>query len=107
MRYFFPSVSKIFSADSANDALIVARHLCESPPAFIRHPEGRSWLLAEGGDNMSWQGDDGQDSTPDALGTLRVVGTVRGGKLSANRLVHLPGHGDFQVEEVSLRSTLL
>jgi pre-rRNA-processing protein TSR1 len=32
---------------------------------------------------------------------LEVVGTVRGGCLSADRLVHIPGSGDFQVAQVS------
>jgi pre-rRNA-processing protein TSR1 len=32
---------------------------------------------------------------------MEVVGTVRGGCLSAERLVHIPGKGDFQVEAVS------
>lgn len=42
---------------------------------------------------------EGQDVTTE-LGTLRVTGTVRGGRLSANRLVHIPGYGDFTVAEV-------
>lgn len=96
MRYFFPAVEKIYSADAPNEALLAARHLCETTPATIRDPDGRSWLLAEGADNLAWEANSSDEST----GTLRVVGTVRGGKMSANRLVHLPGHGDFQVAEV-------
>jgi pre-rRNA-processing protein TSR1 len=34
-------------------------------------------------------------------GTLVVRGTVRGARLSADRLVHIPGWGDYQVEKVS------
>lgn len=33
-------------------------------------------------------------------GTLKVTGVVRGGRLSANRLVHLPNFGDYQVTQV-------
>lgn len=33
-------------------------------------------------------------------GTLVVRGTVRGGRLSADRLVHIPAWGDFQVDKV-------
>ena len=45
---------------------------------------------------MSWIADGGEGEN----GRLEVVGTVRGGCLSADRLVHLPGHGDFQLESV-------
>lgn len=34
-------------------------------------------------------------------GRMEVTGTIRGGCLSANRLVHIPGAGDYQVESVS------
>ena len=34
---------------------------------------------------------------------LRVTGTVRGAPMSANRLAHLPGVGDCQIERVSCR----
>jgi len=43
-------------------------------------------------------------------GTLKVTGYVRGGngtsllpRMSANRLVHLPGWGSFQLEQVKKR----
>jgi pre-rRNA-processing protein TSR1 len=50
--------------------------------------------VAEGSDGVKWiEGEDGK-------GTLQVVGTVRGGCLSADRLVHIPGVGDLQIESV-------
>lgn len=103
-RYFFPSVNKIFSADTANEAILLGRALCETSPAFIHHPDGRAWLVAEA--EPVWTAsaggtvNEGEQSVVEP-GTLRVTGTVRGGRLSANRLVHLPGHGDFQIAEVS------
>lgn len=36
------------------------------------------------------------------MGTLRIEGVVRGARLSADRLVHLQGFGDFMLEKVSL-----
>lgn len=39
-------------------------------------------------------------STATPLGTLAVTGVIRGSNLSANRLVHIQGYGDFQVEKV-------
>ena len=35
------------------------------------------------------------------LGTLVVEGVVRGNRLSANRLMHVQGWGDFKVSKVS------
>lgn len=99
-RYFFPSVSKIYSADTVTESLLLARAVCETSPGSIRHPEGRSWLVAEGGEAVRWEAIGDDHGAPDQLGNLRVMGTIRGGRMSANRLVHVPGHGDFQVAEV-------
>ncbi|CAK9780704.1 DUF663-domain-containing protein [Cutaneotrichosporon oleaginosum] len=101
-RYFFPSVNKIFSADTANEAILLGRALCETSPAFIHHPDGRAWLVAEEQPVWSAVGSTvtGGDQPVVEPGLLRVTGTVRGGRLSANRLVHLPGYGDFQIQEI-------
>lgn len=103
-RYFFPSVAKIYSADTANEAILLGRALCETSPAFIHHPDGRAWLVAE--EESIWEAsaqEDLDEKHDSEAGTLRVTGTVRGGRLSANRLVHIPGHGDYQITEVRLR----
>lgn len=42
-----------------------------------------------------------------ADGTLKVTGVVRGGRLSANRLVHLPDFGDHKVTKVRLCTPLI
>lgn len=101
-RYFFPSVDKIFSADNANDAILLGRALCETSPAFINHPDGRAWLVAEEEPEWTASADTSNHGEQPVVepGSLRVTGTVRGGRLSANRLVHLPGYGDFQIAEV-------
>lgn len=64
---------------------------------------GRPWVLAE---EVSWAMNTNSDvpiipsDGGQKLGCLHVTGVIRGAPLSANRLVHLPGHGDFQVERV-------
>ena len=40
-------------------------------------------------------------------GTLKVCGFVRGKNLSVNRLVHLPGYGDFQMSQVGILAAYL
>lgn len=99
-RYFFPDVEKIFCADTPSESLILARSLCESLPATIHHADGRSWIVAEGDAAVAWEPTGHDNDSPEQLGLLRVVGTVRGSSMSANRLVHLPGFGDYQVAEV-------
>jgi pre-rRNA-processing protein TSR1 len=63
-------------------------------PKGIRWREARGRVLAE---NVTWEenaeGEDGE-------GTLVVEGVVRGGRLDANRLVHLQNFGDFKIERV-------
>ncbi len=101
-RYFFPAVSKIYSADTSNEAAILARALCESIPGGSRGDDGRAYIVAEGSGGVRWiSTEDGE------TGRLEIVGTVRGGCLSADQLVHLPGHGDFQVESVSAKTYLI
>ena len=96
ITYFFPSTPKIHSSDTPSEAALLARALCEGTPEGGAKGDGRAYLVAEGSYGVQWAaGEDGE------TGSLRVEGTVRGGCLSADRLVHLPGHGDFQVELVS------
>ena len=93
-KYFFPSVPKIHSTDTPAEAALFARAICESAPGGSRE-DTRAYLLAEGSDSLRWTATTSEDQ-----GTLEIIGTVRGGALSANRLVHIPGHGDFQVQAV-------
>jgi pre-rRNA-processing protein TSR1 len=93
-KYFFPSVAKIHSSDSPSEAAILARALCEAAPSGTKE-DVRAYMVAEGSGSVRWTPSSSED-----VGTLEVVGTVRGGSLSANRLVHIPGQGDFQVEAI-------
>ena len=86
--------------DSASDAALLARAVCEAAPKTSRD-DGRAYLLAEGGEAIAFN-PTGIDAEGNAVGQLAVTGTVRGGAMSADRLVHIPGHGDFQIEQASL-----
>lgn len=70
-----------------SDRLNALRALSEGRPDDVRWREGRSWVL---GEKSEWDN-----------GVLKVTGVVRGTSLSANRLVHLPNFGDFQIGKVS------
>ncbi len=77
---------RVFDLDSTSDRLNAVRALCDRRPSEIRWREGRPWLLAE---DVQWHD-----------GVLGITGIVRGATLSANRLVHLPNYGDFQIHKV-------
>lgn len=86
IQYFVPSQTRVFNLQSAADRLNAVRSLSEGKPADIRWREGRSWILGEAAE---WEDD-----------ILKVTGVVRGSSLSANRLVHLPNFGDYQISQV-------
>ncbi|KAI0744092.1 ribosome biogenesis protein tsr1 [Daedaleopsis nitida] len=87
IQYFVPIQSRIFDMHHGSDTLITLRTICEGKPSDVKWRDGRSYIL---GENVSWSD-----------GTLSVTGVVRGAYLSANRLIHIPNHGDFQVSKVT------
>jgi pre-rRNA-processing protein TSR1 len=89
MQYFIPSQARVYDLSVNSDRLTAARALCEGKPQDVRWREGRPWLL---GEEVQWE-----------EGALAVTGVVRGAPLSANRLVHLPELGDFQISKVWVR----
>ena len=99
VKYFVPSQSRIFnfmpSALSNSEALNLLRAMCEGLPAEVKWRKGRGWILAEHTEFQ--EGSSGK-------GTLRVTGVIRGSSMTADRLVHIPGCGDFQISQVCLDS---
>jgi pre-rRNA-processing protein TSR1 len=84
ISHFFPETSKVH--DYGSDALNVVRTLCTQHPKGVHWRDSRSYLLVE---EVRWD---------DAEG-LVIGGVVRGKGLKADRLVHIQGHGDFQIEK--------
>jgi pre-rRNA-processing protein TSR1 len=123
--YFFPTLAKIHVAPSEaerspsnSDGANLARALCEGVPPLSqatagvadkgRGRDGRAWVVAEENDmrqgesraapSVFWQAD---PTAEEGKGTLFVTGTIRGGRLSADRLVHIPGWGDYAVDRIA------
>ncbi|ODQ63962.1 DUF663-domain-containing protein [Nadsonia fulvescens var. elongata DSM 6958] len=93
--HFFPAEDKIYAIDMPQDALNVTRSLCQRFPKGIHWRDSRSYLLA---DNVTYEA----STTGDASDGLVVVeGIVRGRGMNSNRLVHIPGFGDYQVEKIT------
>ncbi|KXN90886.1 hypothetical protein AN958_03540 [Leucoagaricus sp. SymC.cos] len=86
MQYFVPSQTRVFDLHSSSDRINALRALSEGKPGDPRWRDGRTWML---GESVEWED-----------GTLKVTGVVRGAALSANRLVHLPNFGDYQISKI-------
>lgn len=97
LTHFFPTLDRISCVESTSEGSTVIRSLCEKSPKGVRWREARARILAE---RVEWEVNDGETD----LGTMRIEGVVRGARLSADRLVHLQGYGDFMIEKVSSSS---
>lgn len=93
-KHFFPAEEKIYNLENSSDALVAIRTLCQRFPKSITWRDSRGWIVA---DEVNWENSNSQDAQE---GYLTVEGTVRGIGFNANRLVHIPGHGDFQIERI-------
>lgn len=90
-KHFFPNEENIFNLEKPSEALNALRTLCQKFPRQVKWRDNRGYLVAESVDFI----DGGEEE-----GVLAVEGTVRGVGLEANRLVHVPGLGDFQVAQI-------
>jgi len=94
-KHFFPAEDKIYNLENASDSLVAIRTLCQKFPKSITWRDSRGWIVA---DEVSWETANNSEDSQD--GYLTVEGTVRGIGFNANRLIHIPGHGDFQIERI-------
>lgn len=84
--HFFPTISKVHDLDSLQEAPNVVRSLCTQHPKGVNWRDARSYLVAE---EVRFENDQ-----------LCIAGVVRGRGLSADRLVHIQGFGDYQIDKV-------
>lgn len=90
-KHFFPNEKKIFNLEKKSDSLNVLRNLCQKLPRSINWRDNRGYLIA---DNVDYQ------DVNDEYCELMIQGTVRGVGFNANRLVHIPNLGDFQISKL-------
>ncbi|KAI8871972.1 DUF663-domain-containing protein [Ramicandelaber brevisporus] len=106
MTFFFPEQGKVYNADTAAEIAVIIRSIASTIPKTIKWRETHPYMLVESASIT--QSSDAAAAAADAadtaeqdggpVGTLRVTGYLRGAPLSANRLVHIPQYGDFQIE---------
>jgi pre-rRNA-processing protein TSR1 len=93
MGHFFPSIEKVFSLDSRQDCSSLVRAVCTATPKGIRWRDERSWLLVE---DVKWP-----EASADVVDDVVLTGVVRGKGLKADRIAHIPGWGDFQIDSIT------
>ncbi|KAL5335273.1 hypothetical protein BJX70DRAFT_390753 [Aspergillus crustosus] len=93
LNHFFPAVDKVLSVDSRQECANAIRSLCTATPKGIRWRDDRSWMLIE---NVQWP-----ESASDQVDDVVVTGVVRARGLKSDRLVHIPGWGDFQIDSIT------
>ena len=85
----FP-VEKLYICESESEGVLLLRHLGQLRHRANSLRDNRSYLISEESQFI------GESST----GTLKLTGYVRSQTFSANRLVHVPGLGTYQVEKI-------
>ncbi|KFV98825.1 Pre-rRNA-processing protein TSR1, partial [Eurypyga helias] len=88
----FPE-AKLFPLNTEQESTLLLRHLATQKQRHLAFRDRRAHLLAYAAEFVP-----GQES--DLVGTLKVSGFVRGQTLDVNSLVHIVGHGDFQMSQV-------
>lgn len=92
-NHFFPNEEKLFALENDSECTNCIRTMAQKFPKSITWRDNRGYLLA---DAAYWA--PAQDNN--GSGNLVVEGTVRGTGFNANRLVHIPGFGDFQIDHI-------
>jgi len=87
----FPA-EKIYTLESEADAINLVRLLGSRKRRSNMLRERRGHVMAESVKYLPGETSD--------TGTLELTGFVRGQDISVNRLIHIPGLGDFQLEKI-------
>ncbi|KAJ5899339.1 pre-rRNA processing protein Tsr1 [Penicillium taxi] len=93
INHFFPTVDKVLSLDSRQECSNAIRSLCTATPKGIRWRDDRSYVLIE---SVQWP-----ENTSEVVDDVVVTGVVRGRGLKADRIAHIPGWGDFQIDSIT------
>lgn len=98
----FPN-ARLFPLDTEQDAMLLLRHLATQRQRKLGFRSKRAHLLAQ---HVTFTPNSSEvtGGAPTGLGTLCVSGYVRGHPLQVDRLVHITGHGDFQLGQIDAPS---
>lgn len=99
----FPD-TRLFPLDLEQDATLLLRHLGTQKQRKLGFRSRRSHLLGQQVTFTPNSPVEGTTGGRTGLGTLCVSGYIRGRPLQIDRLVHLSGHGDFQLSQIDAPS---
>lgn len=95
-KHFFPSEQRIYNLEKASDSMNALRILCQKFPRGVQWRDSRGYMVASEIDFI--------ERDPE-YGELVVEGTARGVGFNANRLIHIPDMGDFQITRIEKLSS--
>ncbi|KNC86723.1 hypothetical protein SARC_01143 [Sphaeroforma arctica JP610] len=96
LQFHFPADERILPCDTTTDALALLRALATKKRDTVDWRSKRAYVVP---DKVGFVHNEEMNGGADN-GTLKLTGYIRGSKLDANRLVHIPGGGDFQIQKV-------
>nr|XP_003469580.2 pre-rRNA-processing protein TSR1 homolog isoform X1 [Cavia porcellus] len=88
----FPD-DKLFLLDTQQEAQLLLRQLANQKQRHLAFRDRRAYLFAHAADFVP-----GEQNK--LVGTLKISGYVRGQNLNVNSLLHIVGHGDFQMKQI-------
>lgn len=91
-HHFFPADDNLFALEHKNEAINCLRNISQKLPKSVNWRDSRGYMIA---DEVTWQSIDGDNN-----GYVIVEGIARGTGFNTDRLIHINGHGDFQLERI-------
>ncbi|XP_012581878.1 PREDICTED: pre-rRNA-processing protein TSR1 homolog isoform X2 [Condylura cristata] len=88
----FPD-DKLLLLDTQQEAGLLLRQLANQKQRHIAFRDRRAYLFTHAADFVP-------SEESDLVGTLKISGYVRGQALNVNSLLHIVGHGDFQMKQI-------
>ncbi|KAM4698957.1 pre-rRNA-processing protein TSR1 homolog [Discoglossus pictus] len=88
----FPD-AKLFQLDTEQEAALLLRQIATQKQRHLAFRSRRSYMLAQNADFIP-------TDESGLVGTLKVSGYVRGQELNVNQVLHIVGHGDFQMSQI-------
>ncbi|PVV01659.1 hypothetical protein BB560_003913, partial [Smittium megazygosporum] len=107
ISYYFAGINQVYTCSSHDSTLQIVRSIANTVPQPISWRQSNPYLVADSFDFMPYS--DTPNNNPTALnqiqGDLKITGHLRGANLSPNRLIHIPGHGEFQIKYIENHSS--
>ncbi|XP_017397124.1 pre-rRNA-processing protein TSR1 homolog isoform X2 [Cebus imitator] len=88
----FPD-NKLLLLDTQQEAEMLLRQLANQKQQHLAFRDRRAYLFAHAVDFVPSEGNN-------LVGNLKISGYVRGQTLNVNSLLHIVGHGDFQMKQI-------